>query len=94
MGKYDKVLLTNIDHKLVDSNMATTAGGWDINRVKMTAQDALKRLEELGYKVQTCLVDLGELMKVLSQTHFHRKNLTALWLVLGHYRNIPFCLRK
>jgi hypothetical protein len=54
-----KVLFLGIDPKLIDLNLATTTG-WDANRVKAVAQDANKRLAELGYEVQHCLVDLGE----------------------------------
>jgi hypothetical protein len=54
-----KVLLLGIDPKLIDSSLANTAG-WDANRVLAAAQDASKRLMELGFEVQTCLVDFGE----------------------------------
>jgi hypothetical protein len=54
-----KVLFTGIDPKLIDSSMTTTTG-WDASRVQATAQDANKRLVELGYEVQICLLDLGE----------------------------------
>ena len=37
-----------------------TNTGWDANRVRAAGQDANKRLMELGYEVQSCLVDLGE----------------------------------
>jgi hypothetical protein len=54
-----KVLLIGIDPKLIDSSMFTNTG-WDANRVRAAGQDANKRLMELGYEVQSCLVDLGE----------------------------------
>ena len=54
-----KVLCLGIDSKLIDFNLATTTG-WDAKRVKAVAQDANKRLTELGYEVQICFVDLGE----------------------------------
>ena len=54
-----KVLLTGLDPKLIDSSLANTAG-WDASRVQAAAQDAIKRLMELGFEVQTCLVDFGE----------------------------------
>jgi hypothetical protein len=54
-----KVLLIGIDPKLIDPNLST-ATGWDANRVKTAAQDTNKRLMDLGYEVQGCLVDLGE----------------------------------
>jgi hypothetical protein len=63
-----KVLFTGIDPKLIDSSMVTTAG-WDASRVQAAAQDANKRLVELGYEVQICLLDLGETAEsVLSDT--------------------------
>ena len=89
-----KVLLIGIDPKLIDPNLSA-ATGWDANRVRAAAQDTNKRLMDLGYEVQGCLVDLGETAEsVISDTQ--GKNLTALWLalVLGHCRSILFCLRK
>jgi len=55
-----KVLGLGIDPKLIDSSLANTAGGWDANRVQAAAQDAIGRLMDLGYEVQTCFVDFGE----------------------------------
>ena len=46
-----KVLLIGIDSKLIDPNLST-ANGWDANRVRAGAQDANKRLVELGYELQ------------------------------------------
>jgi hypothetical protein len=54
-----KVLLIGIDPKLIDFSK-TTFTEWDANRVQAAAQDASKRLMDLGYEVQSCLVDLGE----------------------------------
>jgi hypothetical protein len=54
-----KVLLIGINPKLIDPNLSTTTG-WDANRVRAAAQDTNKRLMDLGYEVQGCLVDLGE----------------------------------
>lgn len=51
-----KVLLLGIDSKLIDPNLST-ATGWDANRVRAAAQDANKRLVELGYELQSCLLD-------------------------------------
>jgi hypothetical protein len=50
-----KVLLIGIDPQLIEH-----PAGWDANRVQTVLQDANKRLMELGYEVQSCLVDLGE----------------------------------
>src|SRR5918996_3315817 len=56
-----KLLMIGIDPKLIDFSIySTIATGWDANRVRAAAQDANKRLVELGYEVQSCLVDLGE----------------------------------
>ena len=54
-----KVLLIGIDPKFIDPNLST-ATGWDANRIRAAAQDTNKRLMDLGYEVQGCLVDLGE----------------------------------
>lgn len=51
-----KVLLIGIDPKLIDPNLST-ATGWDANRVRAAAQDANKTLVELGYELQSCLLD-------------------------------------
>jgi protein-L-isoaspartate O-methyltransferase len=51
-----KVLLIGVDPKLIDSSLATTTG-WDTNRIQAAAQDINKRLMELGYEVQSCLID-------------------------------------
>lgn len=51
-----KVLLIGIDPKLIDPNLST-ATGWDANRVRAPAQDANKTLVELGYELQSCLLD-------------------------------------
>jgi hypothetical protein len=90
-----KVLVIIIDSKLIDPNLSTTTG-WDANRVLAAAQDANKRLVELGYELQSCLLDPAGTDEVLSQTLFQGKNLTASWLVLvlGYCRRIPVCLRK
>ena len=63
-----RVLFLGIDPKLIDLNLATTTG-WDTNPVEATAQDAYKRLTELGYEVQYCFIDLGETAeRVVSDT--------------------------
>jgi hypothetical protein len=54
-----KVLLIGIDPKLIDPNLST-ATGWDANRVRAAAQHANKRLVELGYELQSCLLDPRE----------------------------------
>jgi hypothetical protein len=74
MTKKKKVVLIGIDPKLIDSSMFTNTG-WDTNRVRAAAQDANKRLMELGYEAQSCLVDLGEtaesvLSDILSKEKF------------------------
>jgi hypothetical protein len=52
-----KVLLIGIDPKLIDANLSTATTGWDANRVRAAAQAANKRLVELGYELQSCLLD-------------------------------------
>ena len=90
-----KVLLLGIDSKLIDPNLSI-ATGRDANRVRAAAQDANKRLVELVYELQSCLLDPTGTDEVLSQTQFQGKTLTAssLVLVLGYCRRIPVCLRK
>jgi hypothetical protein len=39
---------------------------WDASRVQAAAQDAIGRLMDLGYEVQTCFVDFGETAEVVS----------------------------
>ena len=53
-----KVLLIGIDPKLIDPNLST-ATGWDANPVQAAVQDANKRLVELGYELQSSLLDPG-----------------------------------
>jgi hypothetical protein len=60
MTKKKKVLLIGIDPKLIDFSKSTTTTGWDANQVQAAGQDANKRLVELGYELQSCLVDLRE----------------------------------
>jgi hypothetical protein len=63
-----KVLLIGIDPKLIDPNLST-ATAWDANRVWAAAQDANKRLVELGYELQSCLLDpMGTDESVVSDT--------------------------
>ena len=90
-----KVLLIGIDSKLIDP-ILSTANRWDANRVRAAAQDANKRLVELGYELQSCLLDPTGTDEVLSQTNFQGKNLNASWLVLvlGYCRRIPVYSRR
>ncbi len=90
-----KVLLIGIDPKLIDPSLST-ATGWDANRVRAAAQDTNKRLMDLGYEVQGCLVDLGDTAERVVSDTFQGKNLTASWLVLASEccHSIPLCLRK
>ena len=90
-----KVLLIGIDSKLIDPNLST-ATGWDANRVRAAAQDANKRLVELGYELQSCLLDPTGTDEVLYKTNFQGKNLNASWLVLvlGYCRRILVYSRK
>ncbi|MEW6604989.1 MAG: hypothetical protein AB1351_09950 [Thermoproteota archaeon] len=54
-----KVLVIGIDPKLINPSLFATTG-WDANRVRAAVQDTNKRLIDLGYELQNCLVDLGE----------------------------------
>jgi hypothetical protein len=82
-----KVLLIGIDPKLIDFSLATTTG-WDANRVKAIAQDANKRLTELGYEVQSCLVDLGETAESVVSDTLSREKFDCIMVGAG-VRTLP-----
>jgi hypothetical protein len=82
-----KVLLIGIDPKLIDFNLGTTTG-WDANRVKAVAQDAIKRLTELGYEVKSCLVDLGETAESVVSDTLSREKFDCIMVGAG-VRTLP-----
>jgi hypothetical protein len=75
--------------------MVTTAG-WDASRVQAAAQDANKRLVELGYEVQICLLDLRETAESVLSDRLLREKFDYIMVGagVGHCCSIPFCLRK
>jgi precorrin-6B methylase 2 len=77
-----KVLSIGIDPNLIDFNLAITTG-WDANRVKVVAQDANKRLTELGYDVQNCLVDLGETAESVVSDTLSREKFDCIMIGAG-----------
>jgi hypothetical protein len=77
-----KVLFLGIDPKLIDLNLATTTG-WDANWVKAVAQDANKRLAELGYEVQHSLVDLGETAESVVSDTLSREKFDCIMVGAG-----------
>jgi hypothetical protein len=77
-----KVLFLGIDPKLIDLNLATTTG-WDANRAKAVAQDANKRLAELGYEVQHSLVDLGETAESVVSDTLSREKFDCIMVGAG-----------
>jgi hypothetical protein len=77
-----KVLLTGIDPKLIDSSLANTTG-WDASRVQAIAQDAIKRLMDLGYEVQTCLVDYGETAESIVSDILSREKFDCIMIGAG-----------
>jgi hypothetical protein len=77
-----KVLVLGIDPKLIDVNLATTTG-WDANRVKALAQEANKRLSELGYEVQNCFTDLGETAERVVLDTLSRENFDYIMIGAG-----------
>lgn len=84
-----KILLIGIDPKLIDFSIyATIAPGWDANRVKTAAQDANKRLLELGYEVQSCLVDLGETAEGVVSDTLSREKFDCIMIGFG-IRGLP-----
>ena len=77
-----KVLLVGIDPKLIDPSLFA-ATGWDANRVRAAGQDANKRLAELGYEVQSCLVDLGETAERVVSDTLSRKKFDCIMIGAG-----------
>jgi hypothetical protein len=78
-----KVLGLGIDPKLIDSSLANTAGGWDARRVQAAAQDAIGRLMDLGYEVQTCFVDFGETAESVVSDIFSREKFDCIMVGAG-----------
>ena len=83
-----KVLLIGIDPKLIDFSKSSTTTGWDANRVQATGQDANKRLMELGYEVQSCLVDLGETAESVVSDILSREKFDCIMIGFG-IRGLP-----
>src|ERR671914_472496 len=84
-----KILLIGIDPELIDFSIyTTTAAGWDANRVKAAAQDANKRLMELGYEVQGCLVDLGETAESVVSDLLSKEKFDCIMIGFG-IRGLP-----
>jgi hypothetical protein len=77
-----KVLLIGIDPKFIDPNLST-ATGWDANRVRAAAQDTNKRLMDLGYEVQGCLVDLGETAESVVSDTLSREKFDCIMVGAG-----------
>jgi hypothetical protein len=77
-----KVLLIGIDPKLIDFNLST-ATGWDANGIQAAAQDASKRLMDLGYEVQSCLVDLGETAESVVSDTLSRERFDCIMIGAG-----------
>jgi hypothetical protein len=77
-----KVLLIGIDPKFIDPNLST-ATGWDANRVRAAAQDTNKRLMDLGYEVQGCLVDLGETAESVVSDTLSREKFNCIMVGAG-----------
>jgi hypothetical protein len=84
-----KLLMIGIDPKLIDFSIySTIATGWDANRVRAAAQDANKRLVELGYEVQSCLVDLGETAESVVSDVLSREKFDCIMIGFG-IRGLP-----
>lgn len=77
-----KVLMIGIDPKLIDPSMFTNTG-WDANRVKAAGQDANKRLMDLGYEVQSCIVDLGETAESVVSDTLSREKFDCIMIGAG-----------
>ena len=87
MTNKKKVVLIGIDPKLIDSSMFTNTG-WDANRVRAAGQDANKRLMELGYEVQSCLVDLGETAESVVSDILSKEKFDCIMIGFG-IRGLP-----
>jgi hypothetical protein len=93
-----KVLLIGIDPKLIDPSLFA-ATEWNANRVRAAAQETNKRLMDLGYELQSCLVDLGETAESVVSDTLSREKFDCIMIGAGvrtspHCHRIPFCLRK
>ena len=77
-----KVLFLGIDPNLIDFNLATTTG-WDANRMKAVAEDANKRLTELGYEVQYRFVDLGDTAESVVSDTLSREKFDCIMIGAG-----------
>ena len=77
-----KVLGIGIDPKLIDVNLATTTG-WDASRVQAAAQNAIGRLMDLGYEVQSCFVDLGETAESVVSDTLSREKFDCIMIGAG-----------
>jgi hypothetical protein len=80
-----KILLIGIDPKLIDSSLATTTG-WHTKRVQAAAaaQELNKRLLELGYEVQSCLIDpSGETAESVVSDTLSREKFDCIRLGFG-----------
>ena len=82
-----KVLLIGIDPKLIDPSLFA-ATGWDANRVHAGAQDTNKRLMDLGYELQSCLVDLGETAESVVSDTLSREKFDCIMVGAG-VRTLP-----
>jgi hypothetical protein len=80
-----KVLLIGIDPRLIDFSKITTVNtaGWDAKWIKAAGQDASKRLMELGYEVQSCLVDLGETAESVVSDILSRERFDCIMIGAG-----------
>ena len=87
MTNKKKVVLIGIDPKLIDSSMFTNTG-WDANRVRAAGQDVNKRLMELGYEVQSCLVDLGETAESVVSDILSKEKFDCIMIGFG-IRGLP-----
>jgi hypothetical protein len=77
-----KVLVIGIDPKLIDPSLFA-ATGWDSNRVRAAAQDTNKRLMDLGYELQNCLVDLGETAESVVSDTLSREKFDCIMVGAG-----------
>ena len=82
-----KVLLIGIDPKLIDPSLFA-ATGWDANRVRAGAQDTNKRLMDLGYELQSSLVDLGETAESVVSDTLSREKFDCIMVGAG-VRTLP-----
>ena len=67
----------------IDPKLIRHPPGWNANKVQTALEDANKRLTELGYEVQGCLVDLGETAESVVSDILSREKFDCIMIGAG-----------